>query len=61
MQYSPGAAFIIAKDIFHLVACFYIDDLHGNTEIIIIDRVHHMKLIIYVQCLRDGKIEIHRL
>ena len=61
MQNSSGAALVVAEDRAHLLARSFVDDLHGNAILIIVNRVYRMNLIIYVQVLHDGKIEIHRL
>ena len=61
MQNSSGAALVVAEDRAHLLARPFVDDLHGNAILIIIDRFYRMNRIIYVQVLHDGKIEIHRL
>ena len=61
MQDSSGAAFVVAEDIAHLLARPFVDDFHGNAVLIIINRGYRMNLIIYIQVLHDGKIEIHCL
>ena len=61
MQGPSCSAVVIAENPAHFFARIYINDLHGNAVLSVVHRRHCMKVIIHIQILHDGKVEIHRL